>query len=251
MERKLPPQTKHGLISAALTNEIEGGRYKVGEMLPSEPELSQRFGVSRHTVRAALRSLQDMGLVSSQKGVGTYVQEAQLVSRYSHGFSSAEDLLQYATTTRVRVLSRDEVVVDATMAAQFSCKVGEHWWLLRTVRKEPAGNSVVAYSEIYIPLAFGSVLKESTRTRQPIFAQIANQLGHTITEIQQEITCIASMSSEESTNLRVPPHSPAMQITRRYLGNGGKVLEVARSVHPPEVFKYSMRVQLQHGEHAR
>lgn len=251
MEKKLVPQTKYGLISAALESEIEGGRYKIGELLPSEPELSQRFGVSRHTVRAALRSLHDLGLVSSQKGVGTYVQEAQLVSRYSHGFSSAEDLLQYATTTRVRVLSREEITLDATMAAQFGCKSGEHWWLLRTVRKEPAGNSVIAYSEIYIPLAFGSLLRESGLKREPIFAQIASQFGHTITEIQQEITCIAAMSSEESALLQVPLHSPAMQITRRYLGNDGKVLEVARSVHPSEVFKYSMRVQLQHGDHRK
>ena len=59
------------------------------------------------------------------------------------------------------------------------------------------------------------------------------------------------MSSEESALLQVPLHSPAMQITRRYLGNDGQVLEVARSVHPSEVFKYSMRVQLQHGDYRK
>lgn len=244
---RAPVTTKQDLIADALSSEIQGGKYRIGDRLPSEPELSQRFGVSRHTVRAALRNLHSLGLVSSQQGVGTTVQQTRLVSHYSHGFSSAQDLLQYATTTRVKVVDRTEVSVDAALAAQFGCKPGEHWWRVRTVRSEPSGRAVVAYSEIHIPLAFGSVLSEASRSRQPIFALIESRFGETITEIQQEITCVASVTADEASHLKVPAGSPAMQITRRYLANGGRVLEVARSLHPSEVFKYSMRVQLRHG----
>jgi GntR family transcriptional regulator len=239
--------SKHGLVAEALSSEILGGKYKVGDLLPSEPQLSQHFGVSRHTVRAALRTLHQLGLVSSQQGVGTQVQETRLVSHYSHSFNSAEDLLQYATTTPVRVLEREEVVVDAAMAAQFGCKPGEHWWRVRTVRRDPSGRTVVAYSEIHIPLAFGAVLNETARSRQPIFALIEQRFKETIVEIQQDIACIARLQPEESVQLKVPPDSPAMEITRRYIGRKGRVLEVARSVHPSDVFKYSMRVQLRHG----
>ena len=239
--------TKHGLVAQALSSDIRGGKYKVGDRLPSEPQLSQRFGVSRHTVRAALRTLNLQGLVSSQQGIGTQVQETRLVSRYSHSFGSAEDLLQYATTTRVQVIDRTEIAVTAEMAAQFGCKEGEHWWRVRTVRLEPSGRSVVAYSEIHIPLAFGSVLDETASSRQPIFALLERRFNETIVEIQQDIGVIASMRADESTYLKVPPGSPGMEITRRYFGRNGRVLEVARSVHPSELFKYSMRVQLHHG----
>jgi GntR family transcriptional regulator len=239
--------SKHGLVAEALSSEIQGGKYKVGDLLPSEPQLSQRFGVSRHTVRAALQTLHRLGLVSSQQGVGTQVQETRLVSRYSHSFNSAEDLLQYATTTPVRVLDRAEVAVDATMAAQFGCKPGEHWWRVRTVRMDPSGRTVVAYSEIHIPLAFGAVLNETAKSRQPIFALIERRFKETILEIEQDIACIARMKAEEASHLQVPRNSPGMEITRRYIGRNGRVLEVARSVHPSEIFKYSMRVQLRHG----
>lgn len=239
--------TKHGLVAQALSSEIQGGKYKVGDRLPSEPELSQRFGVSRHTVRAALRTLNQQGLVSSQQGIGTQVQETRLESRYSHSFSSAEDLLQYATTTRVQEIDREEIAVDAALAAQFGCKPGEHWWRIRTVRSEPSGRSVVAYSEIHIPLAFGAVLDETAKSRQPIFALIEKRFHETIVEIRQDIAVIAAMQPDESTWLKVPPGSPGMEITRRYFGRNGRVLEVARSVHPSDKFKYSMRVQLHHG----
>ncbi|MDB5943583.1 MAG: GntR family transcriptional regulator [Ramlibacter sp.] len=239
--------TKHGLVAEALSSDIQGGKYRIGELLPSEPELSERFGVSRHTVRAALRTLNQLGLVSSQQGVGTQVQETRLVSRYSHSFSSAEDLLQYATTTRVRMVDRQEVAVDAAMAAQFGCKPGAHWWRVRTVRSEPSGRSVVAYSEIHIPLAFGAVLDETAKSRQPIFALIERRFHETIVEIRQDITVIAAIEPEEATHLKVAPGSPGMEITRRYFGRDGRLLELARSVHPSDVFKYSMRVQLRHG----
>ena len=239
--------TKHGLVTQALSSEIQGGKYKVGDRLPSEPQLSERFGVSRHTVRAALRTLTQQGLVSSQQGIGTQVQETKLVSRYSHSFGSAADLLQYATTTRVREIDRKEIVINAGQALQFGCKPGEHWWRIRTVRAEPSGRAVVAFSEIHIPLVFGTVLDETAKNRQPIFALIEKRFHETITEIQQEISVIAAMQKDESSWLKVPPGSPGMEITRRYVGRSGRVLEVARSVHPSEVFKYSMRVQLHHG----
>ncbi len=239
--------TKHGLVAQALSSEIQGGKYRVGDRLPSEPELSQRFGVSRQTVRAALRTLNQQGLVTSQQGIGTQVQETKLVSRYSHSFGSAQDLLQYATTTRVQEIDRKEIAVDAGLAAQFGCKPGEHWWRIRTVRFEPSGRSVVAYSEIHIPLAFGAVLDETAKSRQPIFALIEKRFHETIVEIQQDIAVISAMQPDESTHLKLPPGSPGMEITRRYFGRNGRVLEVARSVHPGDLFKYSMRVQLHHG----
>ena len=239
--------TKHGLVAQALSSEIRGGKYKIGDLLPSELQLSKRFGVSRHTVRAALRTLNLQGLVSSQQGIRTKVQETRLVSRYTHSFNSAEDLLQYATTTRVQVIDRKEVAVSPSMAAQFGCKPGEHRWRIRTVRSEPSGRTVVAYSEIHIPLAFGTVLDEPAKNRQPIFALIEKRFHETIVEIRQDIVIITKMQPDEATYLKVPKGSPGMEITRRYFGRSGRVLEVARSVHPSGAFKYSMRVQLNHG----
>jgi GntR family transcriptional regulator len=240
-------QPKHGLVADALSSEILNGKYQVGDLLPSEPQLSQHYGVSRQTIRAALRTLQGLGLVSSQQGVGTQVQQTRLESRYSHSFGSAEDLLQYATNTPVRTLDQTEVEIDPQMASQFGCKPGERWWRVRTVRMAPGGRSVVAYSEVYIPLMFGAVLAEAASSRQPMFALIEQRFKETIVEIQQEIVCISHIGADAAQHLQVPADAPGMEITRRYTGRNGRVLEVARSVHPSDVFKYSMRVQLRHG----
>ena len=60
-------------ISEALIEDLAAGHYGPGDKLPTEAELSARFGVNRHTVRHALRDLGDRGLVLSRRGAGVFV----------------------------------------------------------------------------------------------------------------------------------------------------------------------------------
>ncbi|EAQ04728.1 transcriptional regulator, GntR family protein [Pseudooceanicola batsensis HTCC2597] len=60
-------------IASALTDDLAAGRYMPGDRLPTEAQLSARFGVNRHTVRRALRDLSDRDLVLSRRGAGVFV----------------------------------------------------------------------------------------------------------------------------------------------------------------------------------
>lgn len=60
-------------ITATLTSEIADGHYRPGDKLPTEAELSARFGVNRHTVRRAIAALAEAGLTHSQRGSGVFV----------------------------------------------------------------------------------------------------------------------------------------------------------------------------------
>ncbi|WP_051298684.1 GntR family transcriptional regulator [Arthrobacter castelli] len=60
-------------LAVTLRDRIADGEWPAGARLPSEQELAARFGVSRPTVRAALRSLADTGTVRVRRGTGTFV----------------------------------------------------------------------------------------------------------------------------------------------------------------------------------
>jgi GntR family transcriptional regulator len=60
-------------LSELLEQEIVAGRYEAGIRLPSEPEISQRYGLSRTTVRQALGRLEQEGLIARRRGQGTFV----------------------------------------------------------------------------------------------------------------------------------------------------------------------------------
>lgn len=70
-------------IAHALQAEIDGGTYRQGDKLPTEAALSRRFGVNRHTVRAALAHLAQSGIVHARRGSGVYA--AQRMADYHLG----------------------------------------------------------------------------------------------------------------------------------------------------------------------
>lgn len=76
---------KHLQVFATIRREIESGRYKAGDRLPSEAELVRRFGHSRITVGRALRDLQAEGLIERRAGSGTYVRETPIRRGLSFG----------------------------------------------------------------------------------------------------------------------------------------------------------------------
>ncbi len=76
---------KHEQLYATLRREIQSGRWRTGERLPSEAELGRRFGVSRITVARAVRDLQLAGLVDRRPGSGTYVRVPRSRSGLSFG----------------------------------------------------------------------------------------------------------------------------------------------------------------------
>ena len=70
-------QTKHRQVFEHVLADIESGKLKEGERLPSEIELVKEFATSRPTVARALRDLQNLGLVERKVGSGTYVRRSQ------------------------------------------------------------------------------------------------------------------------------------------------------------------------------
>ena len=68
------PIPKYLQISAWLKELIQNGRYRPGEKLPSEVELSQVCGVNRNTLRQAISELAAIGLLRKEKGTGTFVE---------------------------------------------------------------------------------------------------------------------------------------------------------------------------------
>ena len=62
-------------VCEAIQEQISGGVWRVGDKLPSESELAQKFGVNRLTVRMALQKLNALGIVETRTGSGTFVIE--------------------------------------------------------------------------------------------------------------------------------------------------------------------------------
>jgi DNA-binding LacI/PurR family transcriptional regulator len=72
-------------VEDALQREIQSGRLRPGDRLPSEADLERKFGASRITVGRAVRDLQLAGLVERRAGSGSYVKARSLADALSFG----------------------------------------------------------------------------------------------------------------------------------------------------------------------
>lgn len=75
--RRLPDE-----VAVSIFGAIEGGQLLSGDRLPTEAELSKRFGVARTVVREAISLLRHDGIVESRRGVGAFVTDASKRSAF-------------------------------------------------------------------------------------------------------------------------------------------------------------------------
>src|SRR4051794_38613936 len=106
---------KHQRVAGIIGREIRAGALRTGSRLPGEHALTERFSVSRATVREALRALSDEGLISTHAGIGSFVTFDGTPLDNRHGWTQAlVDQGASPTTTVLRL----GVVEDRELAAE-------------------------------------------------------------------------------------------------------------------------------------
>ncbi len=88
MSLKLKKESLSDMVSNSIKEMILNSTWKTGDRLPPESNLAEMFGVNRLTVRLGLQRLNDLGLVETRKGEGTFVRKFSLESY----LNSVEDL---------------------------------------------------------------------------------------------------------------------------------------------------------------
>jgi DNA-binding GntR family transcriptional regulator len=236
-------QPHYVVLAETILRDIESGRYPVSSLLPTEMELAQQFGMSRHTVREAVRRLQDLGLVSRQPGVGTRVKANTAASRYVQSSASISDLLQYAKEVRLHVVAPVEITADEKLAARLQCKTGQRW--LKYVGQRYAGDESepICYTEVFVSYEFASIRDVISRSRVAVYSLIEKHFNMQFREVRQQIAAVA-IPAKAAALLRVKRGSPGLAITRHYVSSDDRVLEVAFSTYPCDRFSYSMRLRL-------
>lgn len=243
-------KTKHGAeparryweIAELLRKDIEAGRYRVGDRLPTEEQLLEQFGASRHCIREALRLLTEDGLVSRRPRAGSTVIAATPPSHFTQRLASVQELLNYPTQTVRKTLSATYVVADHDLAAALKCSVGASWFRIQAVRIASGSAVPVCQTDIYIAPEFAGVTKHKKHELVPVADQIAEMFGKVADSTDIEISA-GLVSKPAAQVLRVPVGSPALNVVRRYASSDGKVFEVTVSVHPAQRYTYNFHLQ--------
>ena len=153
-------QLKHDL-----SRQMDLGRLKPGQPIPSERSLCENYRISRTTVRQALSEMINAGLLSRKQGKGTFVTERKVNQGLVRLVSFERTVLDLGLKPSTRVLGNDVIPVDIRMAKILDIPLTSQVLKLTLLGKGDA-TPLVLY-ESYFPVRFGrGMAKEAARLEQ-------------------------------------------------------------------------------------
>ncbi len=236
-------RTHFAQIARHLADAIADDVYPVGSTLPTELELRDQFQTSRHTIRAALHELQQLGLVSRKKNAGTRVESRTPVGGFRPSLASVDDVVQFGAEHLRLVQSVEEVPAVGELAGLIGCPDGARWLRISSLRIDgDRASAPIGWTDVYINADYTDIAEAARKEPDVLVsALIEKRYGTTIHEIQQNVHATL-ISDAMAARLRVQAGAAALEIVRRYFDADGEVFEVSVTVHPAERFSVSMRL---------
>jgi len=161
-------------IKEALKSSILDGQYKPNERMPSESKLMSSFGVSRITVRQALRDLHGEGLIFTAQGKGTFASKPKVTQevKYLEGFAEAMGPKGYEASTRLVSVREMTPSFEVRGMLNILAKDG----VVELVRVRYLNREPVSVDTSYFPVEIGRRLF-SKDVSGDIFPLLEDELG--------------------------------------------------------------------------
>lgn len=233
-------QPLYAALASLLVQDIRGGKYPPSSTLPPETELAERYGVSRQTVRQALRSVRELGLISSHAGIGTIVRAPVNRLDMFSSVNSIEDLLEFVGNTEMHAVSLREVTVDADLARILECKEGLLLSEAAFLRKTPGAELPMSYVVIYVHPRFAAAQVTQPVSNSPIYKNIELMFGVRVHEVRQDISATA-LDAPLADTLRAQEGDPALRIKRFFYDANGALVQTSISYYPADRYTQSQR----------
>jgi GntR family transcriptional regulator len=210
---------------------------KAGGKLTSEPELSRQLGVSRATLREAMRAFENQGLIRRQQGIGTFVVGNTRV--IDNGLELLESIENRARKMRLNVSmgALDFETVPADKTAAIALEINELTPVLKIKRVIFSGNQPIAYLEDILPEGIlnpielkdgftGSVLDSLLKRGNP-------PLSHSKTDISA-----TAATPEIARALQIQRSDVLLAFTAQLVTKENRVIDYSISYFIPGYFRF-------------
>ncbi len=209
-------------IAEGLVKEILGGGRQPGDRLPTEQELSGRYGVNRHTVRRALASLVEQGLVRVEQGRGAFVQEAVIDYRVRKRTRFSENVAAESRAPGGRLLRALELKAEDAVARALELRKGGPVILLETVGD--ADGRPISVAAHYFPKARFPDLIAAYRETGSVSKALAR---YGVPDYTRKVTRVTARMPRgaDARTLQQPANRPILMAESVNIGPDGRPVE--------------------------
>lgn len=236
VDRSLPTPLYHQL-EQIIRAEIDAGKYRPGDLLPSENEIAARYDVSRSVIRQTLQNLAHAGVVRTQRGRGSSVSEKKLSERFvqrATGFY--DDVTRMGLDIRTRVL-RQEIVEVPLEVREFLGVTHA----TRIDRVRSVSGRVLAYVVTYIPQERAPGLELVELTDRSLYSHLEQAYGLQVHSGSRTVEAVAA-DGEAARHLEVPHGTPLLLLHSKGLTRSGEPLEWFEAWHRADRTRFEVQM---------
>jgi len=223
-------------IKALITQSLQSGEWKPGELIPSEVELAARFKVSQGTVRKAIDELAAENLVVRRQGKGTFVathHEERAHYRFLRLMPDAGEARQPEN----RVLEVKRMRAPAEVARMLDIKSGDSVIFIRRVQSFDAVPTIL--EELWLPgvLFRGLTAERLVEYKGPMYGLFETEFGTRMIRATERVRAVLA-EPQVGELLDVPPGTPLLSLERVSFTYGDKPVEVRRALYRTDTHHY-------------
>jgi GntR family transcriptional regulator len=226
-------------VARALRHDIENGHLTPGDQLSPEMDLAERFGVSRITVRGAVRELIDAGLVEIRRGRGTFVTAPKVVQELTALTGFVEDMQLAGRVASARLLDHTTVPASTVVAERLKIDLGAEVTRIRRVRL--ADKQPVSFDETYLPLEIGRKIIRHDLTREPIFTLLEQRYELPLLEADYALEAHAAPAGIADA-LDVDTGAPVFVIERTSYTTAGRPIDYEKLYYRGDAIRFVTRL---------
>lgn len=232
-------------MASLLIEKIKVGTYSIGFPLPTERELCESFGVSRHTTREALKQLETKGLIKRRQGSGSTVIARTPPVRYEQSIQSIDDLMQQGSASRLQVLNSQEVEAGTNQfVSQIALLAKKRCIRIQSIRYLRNEVRPLAVVDVYIAVQSKAQAKRllslETAAREVVATTDPSQLDR----IEQAFNAV-NLEELPAALLHVNPGDAAFQTIRSYFDANDRLIAIAHSLYCASLFTYTSTLRRQ------
>ena len=214
-----------------------------GERLPSEPRLAEELGVSRASLREAMRTFETRGLLQRKQGVGTFViHPANVFESGLENLVSLETLAdQIGLVVSMGDLEVKKVFVDKDLSDALG--LPENEVVLRVSRVIQADNRPVAFLEDNLPVDIISEEEVKQHFTGSVLDLLIRRDDIPLASSRCDISAIGA-TSEIASALDIQRHDPLLVFSSKLYSTEGRIIDSSYSYFIPGYFHFHIVRQI-------
>jgi GntR family transcriptional regulator len=225
-------------IADSIGRRIRSGELTIGERLPPERQLCQELAVSRMTVRQALMTLQDQGLIVCRPGVGNFVSKPRIEQPVDVLVGFFDNIAHRGFEPASRLLVAERRLARRSVAQVLQLGLGDSVFHLHRLRL--ANGAPLALEDSYFPAQRCLALENHDLEKCSVYAILAEECGIRLEYAEQSLQATVARP-HEARLLDVLPGAPLMLLERVTYDDGHQPVEYAKDLYRGDSFCFVSR----------